>query len=155
MGENNVSQPHKTVSQCPAPITLSTACICLSLCALANSSVQDISTALAEQYWLHKRCDPNGSAREKITFQKLWHSGKTQTNKYVLKTLNGCLSSDFFAEALSFYFLQCLFLLSEMKYINIAVPSACRLQALCFSLFVGAIIFLKTLIITVRAIALG
>ncbi len=78
---------------------------------------------------------------------------KTQTNKYVLKTLNGCLSSEFFAEALSFYFLQCLFLLSEMKY-HCAIR-AYRLQALCFSLFVGAIIFLKTLIITVRAIALG
>ncbi len=53
----------------PCPHHTVNTCICLSLCALANSSVQDISTALAEQYWLHKRCDPNGSAREKITFQ--------------------------------------------------------------------------------------
>lgn len=71
----------------------------LSLCAVANSPVQNISTALVKQYWLQKHCDPNGSTKEKIAFQR-HDTMKKDLNKYVMKPLNGCLSSDFFAEAL-------------------------------------------------------
>lgn len=85
MGENNVSQKLKIFSALPSShchFPTHNTCIYLSLWADANNPVQNILTALAEQYWLQKYCDPNGSTWEKVTFQN-YDTAKKHTNKQI------------------------------------------------------------------------